>query len=161
MNEPITLNNLPPNKSAISAYAERTISELLDSGLYSPFEIITRAAVMDEASKKLRADDALREACIAEYEKYGTREAITYHDVKITVKETGVSYDYEPCGDPVHARLLQEKEAIDAKLKEREKFLQHLPVEGVETIDEETGEITRIYPPSRTSKTGVQVTLPR
>ena len=28
-------------------------------------------------------------------------------------------------------------------------------------IDEETGEITRIYPPSRNSKTVVQVTLPR
>lgn len=117
--------------------------------------------MLSELSKRLIADDTLREACIAELEKYGSREDVTLCGARFRIGETGVSYDYAPCGDPVHERLIREKQAIDAKLKEREKFLQRLPAEGVETIDEETGEITRIYPPVRISKTSVIVTLPR
>lgn len=161
MNALQQINKTIQGKSDIEAYASAQISAALEEGEIPVLELRRRAVMLSEFSKRLIADDTLREACITELEKYGSREDVTLCGAKFRIKETGVSYDYEACGDPVYARLLQEKEAIDAKLKEREKFLQHLPVEGVETIDEETGEITRIYPPARTSKTGVQVTLPR
>ena len=161
MNELQPINKTIQGKSDIEAYARAEISAALEEGEMPVLELRRQAVMLSELSKRLMADDTLREACISELEKYGSREDVTLCGARFRIGETGVSYDYAPCGDPVHARLIREKQAIDAKLKEREKFLQRLPAEGVETIDEETGEITRIYPPARSSKTSVIVTLPR
>lgn len=100
-----------------------------------------------------------RDACIDEYALYNTREPLRYHGARFTLRETGATYDYSLCGDPIYARLLKEKEAIDARLKERERFLKTLPSSGIEITDEETGEITHIYPAVRSSTTNITITL--
>ena len=45
------------------------------------------------------------------------------------------------------------------KLKEREIFLKAIPVAGIEITDENTGEICRIFPPAKSSKTILKIIL--
>jgi hypothetical protein len=48
---------------------------------------------------------------------------------------------------------------INEKLKERQKFLQSMPSDGLGVFIEETGEVFTLYPPSKSSTTSVAVTL--
>lgn len=160
-NNSLTLNNLPPSKSAIADRARQLVAHALDEGEKSPLDLLLQATLMAEAAAQIRNNADLRDACIDEYARYNTREPLRYHGARFTLRETGTTYDYTLCGDPVLLRLLQEKETLDAKIKEREKFLRNLPREGIEATDETTGEITRIYPPARSSTTNIAITLPR
>ena len=160
-NNSLTLNNLPPSKSAIADRARQLVAHALDEGEKSPLDLLLQATLMAEAATQIRNNADLRDACIDEYNRFGSQEPLQYHGARFTLRETGTTYDYTLCGDPVLLRLLQEKETLDAKIKEREKFLRNLPREGIEATDETTGEITRIYPPARSSTTNIAITLPR
>ena len=157
----LTLNNLPPSKSAIADHAARLVAQVLDDGTQSPLDLLLQTSIIAEAAAQIRNNADLRDACIDEYNRFGSQEPLRYHGARFTLRETGTTYDYTLCGDPVLLRLLQEKETLDAKIKEREKFLRNLPREGIEATDETTGEITRIYPPARSSTTNIAITLPR
>ena len=124
-------------------------------------DLLLQTSIIAEAAAQIRNNADLRDACIDEYNRFGSQEPLQYHGARFTLRETGTTYDYTLCGDPVLLRLLQEKETLDAKIKEREKFLRNLPREGIEATDETTGEITRIYPPARSSATNIAITLPR
>lgn len=90
-------------------------------------------------------------------QKNGKSFSVGFGDFE--VKETGVKYDYEVCGDPVITRLHAELEAIKAKVKVREDFLKKVPAGGLLVTDPETGETTMVYPPAKTSTTSVAVSL--
>ena len=157
----LTLNNLPPSKSVIADHAARLVAQVLDDGTQSPLDLLLQTSIIAEAAAQIRNNADLRDACIDEYNRFGSQEPLQYHGARFTLRETGTTYDYTLCGDPIYARLLKEKEAIDAQLKERERFLKTLPSSGIEITDEDTGEITRIYPPARSSTTNIAITLPR
>lgn len=98
-------------------------------------------------------EDILREA-----EKYGTRFELM--DAEIQIKVNGSRFSYENTQDPVIQRLKEEAERISKQVKEREKFLQGLPENGQEIVDEETGDVVRIYKPQKVGgKTGLSITI--
>ena len=98
MNALQQINKTIQGKSDIEAYASAQISAALEEGEIPVLELRRRAVMLSELSKRLIADDTLREACVTELEKYGSREDVTLCGAKFRIKETGVSYDYEPCG---------------------------------------------------------------
>ena len=104
MNELQPINKTIQGKSDIEAYARAEISAALEEGEIPVLELRRQAVMLSELSKRLIADDTLREACIAELEKYGSREDVTLCGARVRIGETGVSYDYAPCGDPVKNR---------------------------------------------------------
>jgi hypothetical protein len=55
-------------------------------------------------------------------------------------------------------RCLAEKAAISEAEKQRQAFLKALPA-ATHIMDEETGELVRVIPPRKESKTGVVATL--
>lgn len=73
--------------------------------------------------------------------------------------ETGVKYDFEVCGDSeweeLNTKVIQYKEM----LSEREKFLKTIPKDGLDILNEESGEVSKIFPPSKSSTSTVKVTL--
>lgn len=82
-----------------------------------------------------------------------------YQNAEFQIKETGVVYDYNVCNDPIISELLQQQSDIDAKVKERQKFLQTVPEKGFLITIEDTGETLTVYRPSKSSTTSVAVTL--
>ena len=89
-----------------------------------------------------------------ETRKYeGEGKSFVYNGVKFTVQERP-TYDYSVCEDETYKELLEQKERLDAKVKDREAFLKALK-EPVACITHGN----TIYPPSKKSKTVVAVTL--
>lgn len=99
-----------------------------------------------------------RELLMDAVEKYGQKK-FKFLNSEVEIKEAGVKYDYSKCNDSEINSLLEDAETIAIKLKERQKFLQTVPSKGLELVDSISGELTTIYPPSKSSTTTIQVTL--
>lgn len=85
-----------------------------------------------------------------------SKEGYTGFGFKITSMEGGVKYDFSKTNDHIYSSLLSLKKKAEADLKEREKFLKTIPYDGASLIDEDSGEIVKIYPPIKSSITTVK-----
>ncbi len=102
--------------------------------------------------------EACEEEILREAEKYGTKFQLM--DADIQIKVNGSRFAYDQTGDPVIQELQGELEELQRKIKAREKFLQAIPEEGLESVDDRTGELTRIFPPyKKGGKTGLSITI--
>lgn len=92
----------------------------------------------------------------------GEKEKIlTPRGVKFECAETGTSYDFSKCNDPVLLNLEEKAKEATEKLKERKEFLKVVPSTGLLVTDEGSGETNTIYPPSKSSKSSFKVSLPK
>lgn len=79
------------------------------------------------------------------------------HGVSVVQKMNGVKYDYEATGDEVIADLYEQKKKLDESIKERETFLQSLK-KPLDIVDENF-EVKTIYPPVKSGKLGLSLTI--
>lgn len=82
--------------------------------------------------------------------KYGT---------KFELAETGTQYNFKVCGDEEWNQLNKQLEELKDRIKKRETFLKTISESGLSTLDEETGEVKKIYPPIKTSTSSYKQTL--
>lgn len=144
-------------KTDIATAVDAQIDAALESG--NALELRRMGAIMEDTAKRINSDERVRESCVAEIEKYGKNHTI--NGVKYDIRETGVKYDFSECGDTIYNDLVEILNQYKAKVKEREEYLKRLPREGITQVNEETGEIYRVYPPARSSTTNVAVTIPK
>jgi len=97
-------------------------------------------------------------AAMTEAEKYSAKN-FTYKGADIQVAENlGVSYDYSGCNHPEYVRVLEEFNAIAKRKKEIEAQLQATK-HSFTMVDEETGEVVTVYPPVKSSTSGIKITI--
>ena len=89
--------------------------------------------------------------------KYGNK-VFGFRGANITIKEVGTKYDYDVCKDSVLANIQRVKSEISETEKKRLTFLKSLSGK-TNVVDEESGEISELYPPIKQSKTAVIVTF--
>jgi len=93
-----------------------------------------------------------------DHAKVSKGETSIQYNVKISQAETGVKYDYKVCGDKIYDDLMEEKEKLDIKIKEREAFLKTIKSKtGV--FDPDTSEGWEINPPLRSGTLGYKTEL--
>jgi hypothetical protein len=90
-------------------------------------------------------------------EKQKEKRIALYH-AEINRKETGVSWDFSNCNDPIWNEHVQQFEFYKSELKKREEFLKTV-TKAMPIIIEETGEVVTINPPIRNAKDGIEVKL--
>ena len=127
------------------------------NGNLNPLNVHLQIKAMEELCKNIWDSVEYKEVVISEASKH--KGGQKYLGNVISVAEAGVKSDYSSCGDDVINDLLNQKALLDVKIKERETFLKAVPTEGMDILDAETGNVTRIYPPTKTSTTTVKVTL--
>jgi hypothetical protein len=148
------------SKESCIRTAQYMITQVKEGNII-PTEAAAKISALGKALDAVR--EGIREDVIREIEKHGKRALL--YGTEMEVKEAGVKYTYDFCGDLVLNQLLEEQEAITAKVKKRQEFLKTLI--GSQTlrddfVNPQTGEVQTIdytvYPPRKTSTTTYQIT---
>jgi len=156
------MNNLPevftgtaPSKLDIQTQCEAIIASIKDEGTVNPLRVATTMKALALAIKTIKA--GIEDFILDEAQKYESK-SFDFDGHSFQVKETGVKYDYSLCCDPELARLEKELKSTTDKLKERQTFLKAVK-DQLTVVDEKSGEVFTVLPPSKSGKTSVAITL--
>lgn len=150
------LSIIPTSKEGVELAANQLLNDL-DAGLIDPLLLKSRFKYLENIVKAIKPK--LDEMAVIEARKYGDKP-FGYMGFKVRVAEFGTEYDYTNCGDPVFNQLAKNIKELTEKRKEREARLK-LIKQGETDIytDPDTGEVTTLYPPLKTSTTSVEFKL--
>jgi len=157
MTNEVQLSLYDMTKAERSEFVTRLV-EKMESGKSHPLQVHKQVKCMEDLIKQITSNDEYKSYVLATAEHYG--KSFEFNDAKYQIKETGVKYDYSQCNDPELFNMQKQLDELTEKVKNRQKFLQLAPSEGIEVLEDQTGEVYRIYPPSKSSTTIVTITLP-
>lgn len=143
-------------KAELKEMAEQAVISVLENG--NPLEVAESLSAMEEFIKNVRADKRFTEYVREEAGKHG-KQYTSRSGAKIELAETGTRYDFSVCEDFELQALEIELTGIEEKIKGRKEFLKTVPSSGLLVTNEETGEIYKVYPPSKSSTSSFKVTL--
>jgi len=147
------LFNGPETKSQAQIFAQ-IIIEQVESGNYDALEVHIRCKAFMVALTQVI--ESIESTTLAEAEKYG--KSFEFKNARIEVKELGSKWHFDKSNDSKYFSIKSNIEKLDIERKDRETFLKSLKSK-TSILDEETGEVIEIFPPYKTSKTGITVTL--
>lgn len=139
-------------KAQRQSFVDNVINEIKE-GNTSPLKIHMQLKSTEDLLKTLNDNPEYKNLLLDEAAKHGKQ--FEMFNSKFQIKEAGTKYDYSVCQDSIYNDLQAELDAIQAKVKERQKFLQMIPENGV--VSPENGEM--IYRASKSSTTTLAVTL--
>ena len=143
------------SKSQLKIMADMSLQEIFENG--RAIEAAEALSVMENFIKELRSNKQFTDYVRDEISKNGKQ--LETNSAKLELSETGVKYNFDNCGDVIFEQLSQQLESIEADLKDRKEFLKTVPVSGLSIINEQTGELCTIYPPSKQSTSTYKITL--
>lgn len=152
----LALNTFPVTKTEQANWAAEIARPLIE-GEVDPLDFMVKANGLKTALEEALKMQEVKELVAEEIAKYGKTAEI--HGAKLTVKETGVKYDFSRCGDPEYNELTARLEELQRKVKERQDFLKHIPASGLTELNEETGEVVFVTPPARSAGESIVITF--
>lgn len=135
--------------------ASDQIIESVRGGATNPLKVRVWIKTMEEILERVKKETGANQ--MTEAGKYVERR-FEYAGATIEKAELGTKYDYAVCGDTVWERLNTDAETAKSSLSERETFLKSLK-EPLTVVDELTGEVVKIQPPTKTRVSGLKVTI--
>ena len=148
------LKQMPENKAQIETFVKALVEESLSFD--NPLDVEVQLRILEEVIKKVRANEEYKENVIDFIYRNGEKNKIEKTNAKIEIVEAGTKYDFESCEDSIWNDLNNSFIKLSEEKKNRETFLKAL-VNNSNVVSEDTGEV--IYPPVKTSKTTVKITL--
>lgn len=133
------------------------IMEAINEGLLDPLHLHLQLKCAEDLIKAVKDQEGYSNTLEAEASKYGKR--FEKFNAKFEIKGGVPTYDWAVCNDEILNDLLIQQEMIKEKLKERQTFLKNIPASGVSVIIEGTGEVVTVYPPAKSQKDIIAVTL--
>lgn len=149
-NELLDLGTLEASKANQSIIAQ-TFIEKVSSGEETAISMAAKAKFIIDTLKEV--SEAIKGEVVNEVSKYGKGEqVIALGGYSVSVRETGVKYDYSKCNHPRYNLVCVKIANLEKEKKALEEFLK--AVKGhVEIADEDSGEMCVVYPPSKSSTT--------
>ena len=143
------------SKGLVKQTAQSLISEA-EEGNVDTLSALAHLEFMSQVIEM--AKDELRQRAVNELDAYGAEAKIgvVKHGVTFKHKEAGVRYSYD--NTPAWAEIKLREEAVASERKGLEEQLKVLKSKQT-ILDETTGELIELYPPIKTSKTTVEISL--
>lgn len=157
MSNELIINRIPSSKTEQKEMANAFVSKVTDGNI-NPIDAVIQMKSLSETINAFLKSEEIKDAVIIECEKYGKGERPCYNGAILQLKETGVNYDFSVCNDPVYSRLIKQRDDINQQCKEREKYLKAISKPKAE-IDEDSGEVFILNPPSKQSTTSYSITF--
>lgn len=148
------LRIMPSTTSEVARFAHQIIKSV-QNGDANPLEVLVMLRALELLSKEVI--EQIEENIVTAAEKYSEKKFEVFGAV-VEKSENGTRYNYLQTGDVEYERLHAEAKTANERLKAREEFLKALK-EPLTAVVEETGEVYKINPPFKTSKSGVKVYL--
>jgi hypothetical protein len=149
-------NNLPTTSNEVAAFSRLLIDEI-ENGQIDALQFKIFLKHLDTVLANIKP--SLDKAATSEADKYGQR-SFELLGAKVEMRELATKYSFDGCGYPVWERCdVAAKKAAEDK-KAAEEFLKSLKSK-ISINDEETGEVCEVYPPIKSSTTGIVITLPK
>jgi hypothetical protein len=143
------------SKSQLKIMADMSLQEIFENGKI--IEAAEALSVMETFIKELRGNKQFSDYVREEISKNGKQ--LETNSAKLELAETGVKYNFDNCADALYQQLEQQLQSVEADLKDRKEFLKTVPLSGLSIINEQTGELSTIYPPSKQSTSTYKITL--
>jgi hypothetical protein len=129
----------------------------LNAGELDPLKTHLQVKALEDMLETLKANKDYKDAVLQAAVLNG--KDFEYMSAKFNIREVGVKYDYTKCESPAYEEIIADfNDATKAK-KDMEEFLKKVPHSGLDIINGVTGEVTRVYPPAKSSTTSVAVSL--
>ena len=148
------LTLMASTSTQIDVFSDGVIQSVKE-GEINPLTVLIQLKAMEQAANRILKE--IKDNLLTEAGKYPERE-FEYLGNKIAKAEHGTKYDYSKCGDPVYQRLFEAAFEANGKLKERENFLKSIK-EPFNFVDDVTGEVCFISPPTKKSTSGLNVSI--
>lgn len=148
------INYNPTTKQEAELFANKLIDEVRN-GEVNALDLHIKLTAMKKAFDTVK--DQIADLVLKEAEKYG-QKTFMHQSSQISISELGTKYDFGNCKDPVLNELYNQENVLSSAIKDRETFLKALKEKMIYT-DPDSGEITEIFPPIKSSTTGVKIIL--
>lgn len=142
------------SQTGIDLFTDQII-ESVNKGETNPLKVRIWIKTMETICSRLKSET--ESAQLIEADKF-PEKSFEYAGAVITKSEQATRYDYSKCGDPIWQQRDQILLSAKNQLKEREDFLKSLK-EPLNSFDDETGETFVIKPPTKKSKSGLNVSI--
>ena len=131
--------------------------ERLNAGELDPLKTHLQVKALEDMLETLKASKDYKDAVLQAAVLNG--KDFEYMSAKFNIREVGVKYDYTKCESPAYDEIMTEYNSAAKSKKDMEEFLKKVPHQGLDIINGVTGEVTRVYPPAKSSTTSVAVSL--
>lgn len=156
--EPDTVSSvlalMPSTAVEVGKFAHQIIKSV-KNGDVNPLKIQVAMRALEALAKEVIEE--IQAEVLTEAQKHPETKFSAYGSI-IERGEIGTKYNYEASGDTVYERLQVDADTAKARLDERIAFLKALK-QPLLSVDELTGEVVKIMPPQKKSKTGVKIYL--
>ena len=144
------------NKEERKTFVEQVVNSVYE-GEVKAIDTHLQIKAMEEIIEAVKSDQRYKDRVLSEAQNSGSK--FEYQNAKFDIREVGTKYDFSKCNDAKHVELTAKLNELKEQVKQRENYLKNVPIESVDVLDSDTGEVVRIYPPSKTSTTSVVVTM--
>lgn len=134
-----------------------SLRDMVIRGEVDPLKAFVNIARVAEVIEVLKKDELFLDAAMREYSKYGEK-SVTLGICTVTEAQVGTKYDFSQCNDSALNDLYERQAQVKNDVKERETMLKALPSK-LTIINDQTGEVTEVLPPIKTSKTTLKLTF--
>lgn len=144
----------PSTATNIDVFSDGVIQSV-KSGELNPLTVLIQLRAMEKASGRILKEIAPN--LLKEADLYPGNE-FEYAGNKITKAEHGTKYDYSKCNDTDWELYDSQIKSLTTYKKEREDFLKTLKG-PIDVLDKNTGEVVTLRPPTKTSTSGLNVSI--
>jgi len=131
--------------------------ERLNAGELDPLKTHLQVKALEDMLETLKANKDYKDAVLQAAVLNG--KDFEYMSAKFNIREVGVKYDFSKCESPAYDEIMADYNDASKRKKDMEDFLKKVPHSGLDIINGVTGEVTRVYPPAKSSTTSVAVSL--
>jgi len=133
------------------------VIQRLNDGELDPLKTHLQVKALEDMLETLKGNKDYKDAVLRAAVLNG--KDFEYMTAKFNIREVGVKYDFSQCGSNDYNDIMVDYNDATKRKKDMEDFLKKVPHTGLDIINGVTGEVNKVYPPSKSSTTSVAVSL--
>lgn len=131
----------------------------VEAGDVDPLKIHYELKCIESIIDAINKNKKYKQAVLDAAQKYGSKP-FEYSNALVETVELGTKFDWSKCNDQQLVDALKDFDEKKKWITDRQEMLKKVdPASGMLITDEQTGDTFKVCPPTKTSTTGIKITL--